>query len=277
MANLIVPEVYAGIVSAKFKGKVKVANLAQDLGFLKNTTVGDTVTFPKWKAITDAEEMTKGKALVPVNLEQTSSQAKIKQIGKAIRVYDVDDITAFGSAIDEGASQQGKVFARKLDTDLIAEALTTKLKVSVGNEKGLNATDINMGLAMFGDEMDTEDMAGIVINSLLVNSLWSMDEFVDKNKTYNADGNGIVRNGMIGYFRNIPVYVADHGTYDSVKNECVSLIIKKGALAYMTKRDINIELGRVALEKATDVVGDFIYATKLVNDEGVVVLRKTIK
>ncbi|AEY67846.1 hypothetical protein [Clostridium sp. BNL1100] len=274
--SLIITEVYAGIVREKFAGKVKVANLAVDLGFLKNTTVGDTVTFPKFKTIGEATVMTKGTPLVPESLDQDKSQATIKQIGKAVRVFDIDDITAFGDQVNESATQQGIVFARKLDTDLITEALTTSLKKSTADAKAITAAELASGMNLFADEQDTEDMAGIVINSLLLDSFYAMNEFVDKNKTYTTDGNGIIRNGLIGYYRNIPVFCADHGTYDSTLNECITLVVKKNALAYMTKRDINIELQRQALLKATDVVGDFIYATKLIADDGVVVLKKTI-
>lgn len=281
MANLIIPEVYSQLVREKFLGKVKVANLATALGDLKNTTVGDTVTFPKWKTITDANEVVKGTVSSIDALDQDSSTAKIKMIDKIVRVFDIDDITMLGNSIDEAGKQQAIVFARKLDLDLIAEALTSPLKVATAGAKAITAEELNSGLAMFGDEQDTEDIAGIVVNSLLVDSFFNMSEFVDKNKTYNQDGNGIVRNGLIGYFRNIPVFLADHskdgiGTYDSVKNECMSYIIKKNAIAYMEKRAINIAEEREEKLHASDIVGAYIYATKLIDDTGVVVLRKTI-
>lgn len=278
---LIIPEVFAGIVREKMVGKVKVGNLAISLGYLQNTTVGDTVTFPKFKWIGDTETMVKGTPLTPDSLDQDSSQAKIKQEGKAVRIFDIDNITAMGNQKDEAATQMGIKFARTLDLDLIGECITAPFKVSTASEKAITAVELNLGINKFGDEQDTEDIAGIVVNSLLADSFYNMDEFVDKNKTYNTDGNGIVRNGMIGYFRNIPVFLADHskgaiGTYDSVKNECVSYIIKKGALGYMEKRGINIEESRQALLKASDIVGDYIYAVKRLDDSGIVVLRKTI-
>lgn len=276
MGNLIIPEVYAGIVREKFEGKVKVANLATDLGILKNTTVGDTVTFPKFRTITDPVEVIKGQAIDVETLEQTSSQAIIKQVGKAVRVYDIDDLTAFGNFIQEAATQQATVFARKLDLDLIEEAKTSVLKHSVADATKLTSTDLNEALNLYGDEQDTEDFAGIVINSLLLPSLYEMNEFIDKTRTIVSDENGIVRNGLVGFYRNIPIFLSDHGTYDDANQAPISLIIKKNSLAYMTKREINIELEREAKYKATDVVADFIYAVKLVDDAGVVVLQKTV-
>ncbi|AKA71226.1 hypothetical protein [Clostridium scatologenes] len=273
---LIIPEIYSQLVREKFVGRVKVANLATALGDLKNTTVGDSVTFPKWKLISDATEVVKGTVSAIDALDQDSSTAKIKMIDKIVRVFDIDDMTMLGNSIDEAAKQQAIVFARKLDTDLITEALTSPLKVATAGAKAITAQELNQGLNMFGDSQDTEDMSGVVVNSLLVDSFFNMTEFVDKNKTYNADGNGIVRNSLIGYFRNIPIFVADHGTFDSTKNECISLIIKKDAIAYMEKRAINIAEEREEKLHCSDIIGSYIYATKLIADDGVVVLRKTI-
>lgn len=275
MANLIVPSVYATLVREKFEGKVKIAGLSTNLGILKNTSVGDTVTFPKFKTIGDANEVTKGKQSKIDELEQTSSQATIKMIDKIVRVYDVDDITALGNHIEEASKQQAIVFARKLDKDLIEEALTSPLKASTVNAKTITAEEINKGLLLFGDEQDTEEMAGIVVNSLVASSFYNMPEFIT-SRTDTAQGNGIVRNGVIGYFRGIPVFMADNGTYDSTKNECVSFIIKKNALAFMEKRAIDVVEEREEKLHCSDIVGDYIYACKLINDSGVVVLRKTV-
>ncbi len=276
MANLIIPEIYAGLVREKFEGKIKIAGLATNLGILKNSNVGESVTFPKYKTIGDANEVVKGTASPISELEQTSSQATIKMIDKIVRVYDIDDMTALGNHIEEASNQQAIVFARKLDKDLVAEALTSPLKSATTGATTITPGEINAGLALFGDEQDTEEMAGIVVNSLLASSFYNMQEFITATRTDVAMGNGIVRSGVIGFFRGIPVYMADHGTYDSVKSECVSFIIKKNALAYMEKRAISIKEEREEKIHCSDLIGSYIYACKLISDDGVVVLRKTI-
>jgi len=273
---LIKPEIYAPIVTEKFKGKVVVEQLATDLGVLTGN-VGDTVSFPTFKRIGDAVEMAKGDEIGVEELTQAESKATIKQVAKGVRIFDIDDLTALGNFIENGAMQQAKVFSRKIDEDLIAECDKTTLKVATSSGTAITANELNLGLVAFGDEQDTEDMAGIVINSMLSASFYSMPEFVDSQKTYNGqNGNGIVRNGLIGHFRGIPVFVSDKGTLDSTLSECKTYIIKKNALGKMYKRGINIEPERKAALKATDLYGDVIYAVKLLDDEGVVVLRKTI-
>lgn len=277
--NIIVPQVFKGIMEAKFKEKVKLLNLAVNMGDVPEfANVGDTIHFPKFKQldISKMKEMAKGDVLDVTELEQEDSTAKIKQVGFASRVFDIVDLTAFGNHVEENARQHATIFARKLDLDLAEEAQKTPLKAKTMNGTDLMNRELAQGFGMFGDEIDTEEFAGIVINSRLTGSMYNMNEFVDKGKTYVTDGNGIVRNGMIGYFRGIPVFVADHMTYDKTKDECITYIVKNGALGYKMKRDLNIELDRQAKAKATDVVTDSIYAVKLLKDDGLVVLRKTI-
>ena len=274
---LIKPEVYAPIVREKFVGQIKVAKMAMDLGFLANTTVGEVVTFPKWKLLSDATDVVKGTPIGTESLDQDNSTATIKQIApKGTLIYDIDNITAFGNAVNESAEQHGELIARKLDSDLIVEALTSPLKSATAAAKVITGAEMQTALTLYGDNRDVDTFEGIVINSLLLPSFVGMTEFVSTNVTYTTDGNGIVRKGLVGYFLGIPVVMSDKDTYDSVLNECITFIIKKKALGYMTKRDVNTEVERNASLKANTVFSDMIYAVKLLASDGVVIVRKTI-
>lgn len=275
--SLIKPNVYAELVREKFEGRVKVLQLASDLGNIPEfASHGETIVFPKWALISDASEMSKGTALVPEELQQTQSSATVKQVGKAIRVFDSENLTAIGNQLDEGARQTSIVMARKIDTDLIAEMMTSDLKSATANAKAITSIELDNALQLYGDERDVDDFAGIIVNSLLIPSFMGMKEFVDAMNTTVTTGNGLVRNGLLGFFRGIPVYVSDKGTYNGVSNECITFIIKKNALGYKMKKSIDIELEREAKLKATDIVADMMYAVKLVADDGVVIVKKTI-
>lgn len=275
--SLIKPNVYAELVREKFVGRVKVLQLASDLGNIPEfASHGETIVFPKWALISDASEMSKGTALVPEELQQTQATATVKQVGKAIRVFDSENLTAIGNQLDEGARQTSIVMARKIDTDLIAEMMTSDLKSATANAKAITATELDNALQLYGDERDVDDFAGIIVNSLLIPSFMGMKEFVDAMNTTVTTGNGLVRNGLLGFFRGIPVYVSDKGTYNGVSNECITFIIKKNALGYKMKKNIDIELEREAKLKATDIVADMMYAVKLVADDGIVIVKKTI-
>ena len=274
---LIKPAVYAPLVREKFEGKIRVARMATDLGYLQNTTVGETVTFPKWKLLSDATDVTKGTPIDTESLDQDSSQATIKMVApKGTQIYDIDNLTILGNAINESAEQHGKLIARKLDADLITVALTSDLKSATAAAKAITGAEMLTALTLYGDERDTEDFAGIVINSLLLPSFIGMDEFTSTEKTFTADGNGIVRDGLVGYFLGIPVFMTDKGTFDSVANECVTLIIKKNSIGFMTKRDINVEEDREPSYKRSTIYTDMIYAVALLAEDGVVVVRNTI-
>lgn len=272
----IKPEVFTDIITEKIKGKVVVSNLADDLGVLSGD-VGDTVSFPVFEAIGEAKELTKGEGIDEAELSQVDSKATIKQVAApGVVVYDIESKTALGNQVENAASQQATSIARKVDADLIEECKKTTLKVATAQANSISPFELNQGFVMFGDEQDTSEMAGIVINSMLSASFYSMDEFVDATKTYNTANNGIVRNGCIGYFRGVPVYISDKGTLDS--SECITFIIKKHALAKMFKSEkvADCEVERQAKYKRTAIYTDSIYAVKVVNTEGVVMLRKTI-
>lgn len=278
MANtIIVPDVYAQMTTEKVKGKIKIANMAVTLGELTGN-VGDTVTFPMFKALSDAELMAKGDKITLEELSQTSSGKKIVQYGKGVKVYDVDDLTALGSFIENASEQQARIFAKALDNEMVKDIDTNAiLKSSVGNAKAITELELNSAMQLYGDEQDNDEFAGIVVNSLLVPSFYAMDGFVNATKTYVKDGNGKIENGVIGYFRgSIPVIVADSNTYDSTLNECKTYIIKKGSLGIMPKRNVLVELEREASTKSTNVFADMIFACGLIQKDGVVIVRKTI-
>lgn len=275
----IKPEVYAPIVSEKLKERMVVANLAVDLGLLKGD-VGETVNFPVFKRIGDAKEMGKGDGINEVELQQEQSSATIKHISApGVVIYDIENKTALGNQVTESAKQQGESIARFIDLDCISELEKTTLKKAVADPKGITVAELNEALMLFGDEQDTDSMDAIVINSLLSANFYGMAEFVDATKTYNrANTNGIVKGGVIGYFRGIPVIMSDHGTLDKVNTECKTFILKKGCLGKMFKSDkkCDIEVERQAKFKRTAVYTDSIYAVKLLDSEGVVMLKKTI-
>ena len=267
--------IYADMVREKFEGKVKVLNLATDLGKLENVGRGDTISFPKWSLIGDATEMTKGTPLETEELQSTEQTVKVKQIGKAVRVYDSENYTSLGNQIDTGADMTAQVMARKIDSDLLANAKLAPFQAPVANGKAITSAEIETAMLNFGDERDIEEFAGIVVNSLLIPSFYAMPEFTDATNTTTVAGNGLITNGLLGFYRGIPVFISDKETFDDATQSCITLIIKNGALGYMFAKDLDVELEREAKLKATDVVADAIYATALVKDDGVVVLKFT--
>ncbi|WP_415296292.1 hypothetical protein [Clostridium perfringens] len=276
MGSLIKPEIYAKIVEEKMKGKMILTNWADQVGILTGS-VGESVIFPKWNTIGKATELVKGKDIPLEELTQDDScKATIKQFcAPGVLIYDIDNVTALGDSVDEGARQQAVALARAKDSCLMDECLTSKLKVKTASKTEITSEELNRGLQLYADEQNIDDFHGILVNSLVANSFYKMPEFVKADYTFNGiNGNGVVHNNIIGYFRGIPVTMSDSNTYRD--GECVTLIVKKHSLGKMPKRGVLCEAQRLAGKKATAVYSDEIGALKLINDEGVVVLRNTI-
>ena len=272
--SMIVPDVYAGLVTEKVKGQVRVAQLADNLGNLMDKEVGETITFPVWKRIADASDITPGTAMTSVEMEQTSSTATIKMIAApGIKVYDYDNMIALGNAIQEGANQQGTSIARKLDIDLIAEAYKTDFRNKTATKDKITEDELLAGLALYGDDRDTADFAAIVCHSNFATSFYKMDGFVKRDLSYVADNNAsTVVNGVIGSYMGIPVVLSDR-LYDSTNTEGYVLIIKKHSLGYMPKEQPFVEANRDAAKRSTEVFCSQVYAVKLIDEAGIVICK----
>lgn len=274
--NVIVPDVYAQLVREKVAGKVKVAQCAENLGAIVDKEIGETITFPKWKYIGDAEDIAPGTAMSTVEMEQTNTTAEIKMIAaKGVKVYDYDNMTALGRALEEGASQQAESIARKLDTDLIAEALTSPFKKQISAKNVITEEELLGALSLYGDDRDTADFHAIVCHSKFATSFYRMDGFVKRDITYVADGNGIVTNGVIGSYMGIPVVLSDR-LYDNTNAEGFLLFIKKGSLGYMPKENPFVETEREASKRCTNVYTSQIYAVKLTDEAGIVICKSVV-
>lgn len=275
MATIIVPEVFADAVNAALGVKLRAGRLATDYtNYVDDiTTYGDTVHFPVVDRITDADVVALGTALTPEDVNMTDSTAEIKQVGKATRIYDKHSIQVKGKLKENLATQLGESMAKAVDTDLVNSIRNDAVyKSDVASRADFVENVVNAAFDVFGDDVDNDTFAGILINSRLRSDFMKMPAFTDATKTYAANGNGIVREGIIGYWNGtIPVYVSDNGTYESDK--ALVAIIKKDALGVIWQKVPTIEEEREAKLLATDLVASEMYATKLVHTDGVSVLE----
>lgn len=271
--NVIVPEVYSGLVREKISGYTVMSTAAKKIDVLKGQP-GETINFPVWSYLGDAVDITPGTPMEKTKLKQTSTQAVIKMVAApAVSVNDYDNAVALGNALDEASKQQAIAMARKLDTDLINCAISTPLKSQPVTANTLEFDDLMNGMKLFGDSVNTEDFAFIAIHSLLIPSFVSMPGFSDTTNTMTAAGNGIVHNNLLGLWRGIPVVLTDR-LYDSKNQEAYSLIVKKDALGIIPKSEIFVETEREAATRTTTVYCSTYYATALIDESGIVMVKK---
>lgn len=270
--TIITPEVFADAVNEALGVKLRVGNLATDYTDLVDdiTTYGDTVHFPIIDRITDADVVTLGTAMTPDDVNMTDATAEIKQVGKSVRIYDKHSIQVKGALKDNLAIQLGEAMAKAVDSDLVNSIRDEA--VYTDDIETLTQADVDGAFNVFGDDVDNDTFAGILINSRLRSAFMEMDAFTSATKTYAVGGNGIVKDGIIGYWNGtIPVYVSDNGTFNS--NKSLLAVVKKGALGVVWQKVPTVEEERESKLLATDLVASEMYATKLVHTDGVSVLE----
>lgn len=275
---VVVPVVFSDCVNEKMGVALKFANLAEDVtdSVAEITECGNEINFMKYNRIAEITEITKGTAVVPKEVSMTENKAPVKQTGGAIRVYDKDEVQIKGKTMDNMAQQLADGMAKDLDDALSAVALAKATKKSPqANATSVTADEIWTALALFGD--DQENWAGMAINSRLLPSFLKMEEFTSIEKTYQTANNGIIKNGLVGYFMGmIPVYLTNNGTWDSSANETITYICKKQSLGFVNQRDVTVEVEREAKLFANDIVTNRLYATNVLDADGIVILRKTV-
>lgn len=279
MANIIIPEVFSSAVNEKMSSSLRMARVAYDAtsSVPEITTAGDVCHFPTLNRVAVATTVTKGTALTPATLDMTDNTATIKQVATSVRIFDVEQNQIKGNALDNIVTQVSDAMAKQVDFDLAAAIDTDAVyKTATTGATAITSAEIESGIANFGDSIDTDSFAGIVINSRLYPSFVGMSEFVDSTKTYMTNGNGLVKDGVVGYWMGIPIILDNTNSYDSTKAECKTYILKKNALGYIFQKNISVEEQRNALLLANDIVASSLYACKLIDLKGAVVLRKTV-
>ena len=276
---IIVPEVFADAVNSAMGVALRVGRVATDFTEMVEeiTQYGDSVHFPVIDRISDAEAVTKGVAIVPDTVSMTDAEAEVKQVAKSVRIFDKDQAQVKSALKDKMAQQLGESMAKAVDKDLVEEMKENA--VYQENVTELTANAIENAFNVFGDDVDSDSFAGIVINSALRPIINGMDEFTSAEKTNTAEGNGIVRDGIIGLWNNIPVILSNNGTSGKItvsnaeKDAKMLFIVKKDALGYVYQKQAQVEEEREGKLLATDLIASELYAVKLVKTNGVSVLN----
>ena len=269
--NLIVPEVYSGLVREKIAGKVIVSQFAETDTTLVGTP-GETLVFPQWKFIGIATDHTPGTKMDTTKLKQSEARATIKMVAApGIEIEDSDNLVAWGNQMNEGVAQQAISMALKLDDDCIDALLTAPVTSALAKDGEVTFDELVEAEGLFGDDFNVDDVDAIIIHSCYKKSFINMNGFVNKDLTY-VDGNnaGVQRNNCIGSFMGVPVVVTDR-LLRSSKHPII--ILKKGALKIISKEAPFVETARDASLRSTKVYCSDFYAVALMKEDAVVVLK----
>lgn len=281
------PEVWADLAQAEFVNKAVVATSPATTSDDTLTGVpGSTIKFPKWNTLTDLDDLTEATAMTPVTLSQTSSEATIKEAGKAVEISDTADLVGLGDPQSEAIRQFGVLAARKVDADLITvagatvsggtknangSAATNSAPLSFDTAAGVGLTWASLvdAIEKFGDDFEPSEFAGIFIRSNQRSQIWKDDDFIKASELSAAGSSSVVGRGLIGQIGGLNVYVTDRLATNK------ALIVKNGALGLLYKRRPIVEQDRDILKRTSIVTTNLHYATKRLNDKGVCVVTFT--
>lgn len=273
LANLVNPIVMADMISAKLETKLLFKPLAKVDTTLQGVP-GNIITVPKYAYIGDAEEVAEGAKMGTAKLQATTTDFKIKKIGKAVDITDEAVLSGYGNPLDETASQLSLAIASKIDADC-ADALQKSKLVQdesthiVDYDGVVNATDL------FNEE--TQSTKVLFIHSKQLTQIRKNPDFLDKNK-YPMD---LMMNGAIGTIAGCEVVVSNRvkktgdvyfnpivkTSYDSETEE------ETPAITIFMKRAIMVENTRDALAGKNTPSANEHYGVALTNESKVVIVK----
>lgn len=273
---LVIPKIMADAINEKLGVALKMGQLATDVTneVADITQCADEIHFPKYERVASVGTVTKGTPLVPAQVSMTDSVAKIKQTGGSIRVYDVDEKQIKGSTLDNMAQQLVDAISKSIDTDLSNTMDAEAIKKSpCGSATEITHKELLDAMMLYGDDCEAGSFS-IAINSRLLPSFLMMPEFTSVEKTYQHQGNGLIKNNLVGYWMGAEVILTNNGTYKD--NECVTYMVKSGSLGFCKQKETTLEIEREGKLLANDIIVSNLYATKVMDTDGIVIIRKTI-
>lgn len=251
--SMVNPQVLADMVSAQLANAIRFSPIAT----VDNTLVGtpgSTLTFPAWNYIGPATDIAEG---VAIPLEQMTTSTKpvtVKKAGRGVEITDEAMLSGYGDPQGEAGKQIALSIAQKVDADLLAAALTTTQTIAAIPKAGkLTVAGLQTALDMFNDEDDSEVI-------LIASPKDAADLRMDAAKNY-VLGSDVGANNLI------------NGTYADVLGVQVvrsriiavgaPVLIKRGALALIMKRGVDVETARDIVKKTTVITADEHYAAYL--------------
>lgn len=256
--NLINPEVLADFVNKNLFGTSKFIGLA-DVDYTLVGNPGDTLTFPAFNKIDDAQELTEGSECSLSLLTASSTTATVVCIGNGVELTDESILSGAGDPFGEA----GKQIAQSIDKAFDVKMLTlvsgiTGDQLYSTSASAFTANDINEALEIFGENVD--EVKALVCDPAFAKVLRKGDWLPASE----IAADRVVR-GAVGEAYGCQVIISDR-----LKNRKDAYIVKPGALRFVLKRDTLIEADRDIVKRTNVVTGSKHAACYIYNKEGVI-------
>lgn len=255
VANMIVPEVMADMISAQLPSLIRFSPLA----VIDNTLVGrpgNTVTVPKFAYIGDATDVLEG-APISLDLLTTSSEEfTIKKAAKGVELTDEAVLSGYGDPVGEAERQLGLAIANKVDNDALVALATTPLVYATAAAGKLDVATVDTAQQVFGDE----ELGEMVLIAHPKDAAVLRADAAGQWARASELGDTIIKNGTFGEVLGAQVVRSNKLA------EGTAYLVKAGALAIYKKRDVAVETDRDIVTKTTVITADQHYGVHLAND-----------
>ena len=257
IAQMINPEVLAPMLEQKFIDNIVFAPLAE----IDRTLVGrpgDTITFPKWAYIGDAEVVGEGDDIPLRELGSDKVTKTVRKAGNGVWLSDETLLSAYGDPANEVFKQLYTSMANLADKELLAELKALPAGRTIELAKPLSYKGVAFALTLFGEDLDGTNV--MVISPMQLATLRTSEQFVNATDV----GANMQTKGAVGRIWGVELIVSNRIVEED--GEFENYIVRPGALKLMLKRDTAVETDRDIINKTNYIVIDKHYVPYLYNE-----------
>ena len=266
-ANLIIPEVLAAMIDAKLTDKMVFRPLAQ----VDNTLVGqpgDTIKFPVYAYIGDADKIDENGQIIPVALNQSYVSATVYKTGKGVQITDEAVLSGYGNPMDEIADQLAVAIDNKTDEDMRTSLEGVGASRHHATTSDMSADLVADALTVFGE--DADGVKAILVAPKDVATLRKDQDFIRASDI----GQKMILSGAIGEIWGCQIIPSNKIKADTTAKEFRRYIVKPGALKLIKKRNAMVEVDREPDYGRSAVYANHHYTTYLYDESKVVMIRQ---
>ena len=253
LTNLFDPQVVGDMINKKLVDANRFAPLATVYNNLVGVP-GSTITLPYFDFIGLAEATSEGHDVPIKQLVEDKITATVKKYAIGVQLTDEAVMSGYGDVFGEAIKQIALSIGAAWDNDMLA-VMSTGAAESMTMEAGTFSADrVAEALTLFGEDIDGDKV--LLVNPAAYETIRKANGWIQGT---DVAANIIIR-GTVGMLYGCQVAVSNKLT----SANC-AYIVKPGALATYTKRDILIERDRDIINKSWVITADK-HAVHIVRD-----------
>lgn len=252
LENLINPEILADMVDKKLVDAMRFAPLATIDTTLEGQA-GSKIKLPHFNYIGNASTLAEAVALTPAQLTASAVEVEIHKIAHGVEISDEAILSAYGSPIDEIASQLALSIASQEDNEVLStlNGITGAMVHTTSSDP--TDTDIIAALEKFGEDIDGTKVA-LVSPAVYTAMRGNVNSWIPASEL----GAEVKIKGVVGEYQGCQVMISNKLTTPKT-----IYIVKPNALRIFVKRGTQIEADRDILKFTNVFTASKHFATYL--------------